>query len=608
MLRKFLITTAAAAVLPLSAPTAAWADSQTLTADELMQQVEWLQVQMSTLLQQIEQIKTQSGEASSTANTAAKKADDLEERTAYLEDDVEDLDDRLMGPERHTALDSIRFSGDFRTQAHSISVDMADRIDGINVQKDLVNTLFYFGATGQPPMTPDLSDVDQFIAQNYDSYLYYLDNVVSFDFIKQQVEGLMQQDPALAEQLLGLLASQEDSYIPGYNHDNDIVYTTRLRMNMAADVAEDVVFEGRLGMYKTWGDSTNVQVFNGQPTSIGWDGTTVGVPPSSDLIRLERGYFTWRDIADLPMYLSVGRRPSTGGAPLNFREDEPRGGTPIGALFNYQFDGITWGYHFSEQSTFRICYGLGYESEWGNGSEYKPPSDRLDDTWFVGAVWDVWNTEDMLVQLNVATAQDIGDGFNGLTVLPFDPVTGQDAPPAVIRYTPTDNIGNMNLAGLVLVRHDGPFDWFASVNYSESDPNDVTTPFGGMFADPFETPDDEDGHMYYLGARYNFPNDKTRLGLEFNHGSEYWFNFALAEDDFLGPKTSVRGDVWEVYLTHRIRDKFIFKIDYIDYSYDYSGSGWILGAPKDLGDNGNILATPTYDDASKFMASFTARF
>ncbi|MGD8965647.1 MAG: DUF3373 family protein, partial [Gammaproteobacteria bacterium] len=64
---------------------------------------------------------------------------------------------------------------------------------------------------------------------------------------------------------------------------------------------------------------------------------------------------------------------------------------------------------------------------------------------------------------------------------------------------------------------------------------------------------------------------------------------------------------WEVYLTHRIRDKFVFKIDYIDYSYDYSGSGWILGQPKDL-DEVNILATPTYESASKFMASFSARF
>lgn len=599
MLRKIFISTAAATAVALSAP-AAWADTSELTVDELMQQVEWLQVQMSTLLKQVDEMK---GETAATA----EKTEELAERTGYLEEDVEDLDDRMIGPEKHAVLDAIRFGGDFRTQAHNISIDMADRIDGINVQKDLVNTLFYFGATGTPPMTPDLSDVDQFIQQNYDQYLYYLDNTVSFDFIKQQVETLQQNDPVAAQQLLGLLASQPDSLVPGYDHDNDIVYTSRLRMEMDADVAEDVVFQGRLGMYKTWGDSTNVQVFNGQPTSIGWDGVTVGVPPSSDILRVERAYFTWTNIADLPMYFSVGRRPSTGGAPLNFREDEPRGGTPIGALFNYQFDGITWGYHFSDYSTFRICYGLGYESEWGNGSEYLTPSDRLDDTWFIGAVWDVLNTDRTLLQFNIATAQDIGDGFNGLTVLPFDPITGQDTPPAVIRYTPTDNIGNMNLAGLVLVRHDGPFDWFLSANYSKSDPDNVTTPFGGMFSDPFERPDDEDGQMYYAGARYNFANNKTRLGLEFNHGTKYWFNFALAEDDFIGPKTSVRGNVWEAYLTHRIRDRFVFKVDYIYYDYDYSGSGWILGKPKDV-DDLNILATPTYEEAHKFMASFSARF
>ena len=84
--------------------------------------------------------------------------------------------------------------------------------------------------------------------------------------------------------------------------------------------------------------------------------------------------------------------------------------------------------------------------------------------------------------------------------------------------------------------------------------------------------------MYYLGGRYNFPNGETKLGLEFNHGSKYWFNFALAEDDFLAPKTSTRGDVWEVYLTHRIRDRFVIKLDYMYYDYDYSGSGWLLGA------------------------------
>jgi hypothetical protein len=594
MLPKSIFTAAAAlAVILAAAPPAAWADTEELTMEELTQQVEAMQAQMAVLMQRLEAMQ--------------KEGEDIREETTVLTEDMEDMDDRMMVAERHAVLDKVRLSGDFRTQVHSIQGTMIDRIDGINVQKDLVNTLFYFGETGSPPMTSDLSDVDAYIRDNYDDYLYYLDNVVSFDFIQEQVGGLMQQNPELANQLLQLLASQQDSFVDGYDHDNDIVYTSRLRFRTQADVAENVVFDGRLSMYKVWGDSTGVQVFNGQPTSINWDGTTSNVP-NSDILRVERAFFTWSDIAGLPMYLSIGRRPSTAGVPLNFREDELRGGTPLGSLFNYQYDGLTWGYHLSDISTFRICYGLGYESEWGNGSEYFDSNNRLDDAWFVGAVWDVWNTDRMFIQLIAATAQDITDGFDGLVVIPFDPVTGQEAPaPAVIRYTPTDNIGDINLAGMVFVRHDGPFDYFVSLNYDESDPKNVTTPFGGLFSDPFDTPDDENGYMYYVGGRYNFPNGVTKVGLEFNHGSKYWFNFALAEDDFFSPKTATRGDVWEVYLTHRIRDRFVFKLDYMYYDYDYSGSGWLLGAPKDVGDL-NIHATPVYEDASKVMASFQARF
>jgi hypothetical protein len=113
--------------------------------------------------------------------------------------------------------------------------------------------------------------------------------------------------------------------------------------------------------------------------------------------------------------------------------------------------------------------------------------------------------------------------------------------------------------------------------------------------------------MFYVGARYNFNDDMTKIGLEFNTGSEYWFNFALSEDDFLAPKTSARGDVWEAYLTHRIRDQFIFKLAYIDYDYDYSGSGWLLGAPKKLS-NTPILGFPTYEEASMWTLGLEARF
>jgi len=57
------------------------------------------------------------------------------------------------------------------------------------------------------------------------------------------------------------------------------------------------------------------------------DGTTAGVP-NSDMLRVERAYFTWNHVAGSPLYISIGRRPSTAGPPLNFREDEPRGVLP----------------------------------------------------------------------------------------------------------------------------------------------------------------------------------------------------------------------------------------------------------------------------------------
>jgi len=516
-----------------------------------------------------------------------------------LKKSIKDLEKRVMQTEKKKALDRVNFTGDFRFEAHTIDGSIPDHFDGMHLQRLLVDTLFYFGGTGMPPSSPE--DVGDFIRENYADYLYYL-NTLTWDQLHQTVTSF---PPEVRDQLLGMLVPY--TYQEGYSYDNSILYTSRLRLQMHADVAKDVSFDGRLSMYKVWGDSTAVQVFNGQPTSINVDGTTAGVP-NSDLLRVERAYFTWKNIADAPIYLSIGRRPSTGGMPLNFRQDEPRGGTPMGSLINYQFDGATFGWHLSEQSTLRLCYGVGYESGFGNGDQLRVPQDRLSDASFLGINWDIWDTDEMFVQGTIARATNVTDGFNGLVVLPVDPVTGQPAPaPAVMRFTPSANLGDIDLASVVLTRRDGPLDWFASVNYMQSDPNNVTTPFGGLFSDPYSTPEEQDGYMYYLGLRYNFANDKTRLGLEYNHGSEYWFNFAQAEDDIIAPKTNTRGDVWEVYLTHRIRNRFIVKLNYMRYDYDYSGSGWHLGAPQKL-DSTPVIGFPTYDQVDKFALSLIARF
>lgn len=529
---------------------------------------------------------------------AAEDTDSIEE-IADLKDQVKDLEKRVMKNERKTALDRINFSGDFRVEANSISTSTPDHFNGMQLQNLMVNTMFYMGATGsmQPPQ--DINDIQTFIAQNYADYLYFTDNL-TFDWLKDQV-GMF--PPEQMEGLMQYLVP--NTYTPGYEFKNDLLYTSRLRLNMDAKVYKNVSFSGRLSMYKTWGDSAGVQVFNGQANSFNIDGNTAGVP-NSDILRVERAYFDWKNIGGAPIYLSVGRRPSTGGPPLNYRQGEMRQGTPMGSLIDMQFDGITFGWHINEYSTIRGCYGLGYENGYGNG--VLTPTSALDDAWFFGINWDIYKTDDMLIQTTIARGFDLTDGFGGLISLPVNPVSGAPiGAPIVMRFTPSANLGDMDIAGVVLTRRDGPIDWFVNYNINKSHPNDVTTPFGGLFSDPFETPESQTGHMYYLGARFNFNEDKTAIGVEYNHGSEYWFNFTPAQDDLINAKTNTRGDVFEVYLLHKINKRFQFKLDYIDYSYDYSGSGWHMGAPKEL-DSVPVLGFPTYDSANMWKIGLVVKF
>lgn len=520
--------------------------------------------------------------------------------TADLVTDVKDLDQRVSGAERNQALDRLRFSGDYRFETHTIRGDIPAHFDGMALQNLLVKTLFSSPILGRPPSS--IAEINNTVNNNYANYLLFTNNL-TFNNLKQAMGSF----PApMQQQLFGML--MPSTFRPSYNADNNILYTNRLRLKFDAQVSENVSFTGRLAMYKVFGDSTGVQVFNGQPTTMNVDGSTAGVP-NSDQLRVERAYFSWNKIGGSKFYLSIGRRPSTGGPPMNFREDELRGGTPSGALIDYQFDGVTFGYNATDKMVFRLCYGLGYESGFGNGDLLKMPQDRLKDVHFLGGNFDLWTTDKTLVQLTVARAFNVTDGFNGLMVLPSNPLTGEAVgAPVVMRYTPSTNLGDINLIGGNLTRRAQAFDLYLSGNISATRPNGKTTPFGGLLSDPFETPKNQTGYMVLAGIRYNFANDeRTKLGFEFNKGSQYWFNFAQASDDIVAPKSNTRGNVYETYLTHRISDHFILKADFIKYAYLFSGSGWHLGAPKRL-DSTPILGFPTYGGASMFSFGLTTRF
>ena len=578
---------------PDGAPAKASADPAPRPAADatavLQQELDKLKQEVAALEQRLKAREQQAQQPAQPAPPASEVAASLK-----------DLDQRVSATERGQALDRLRFTGDYRFESHSILGTVPAHYDGMQLQNLIVKTMFAMPILGRPPA--GVTEINNTVASHYSDYQQFTNNL-TFDKLKQ---GMASFPAAMQQQLFGML--MPSTFVPSYKDNNAGLFTNRLRLNFDARVADNVTFSGRLSMYKVFGDSTGVQVFNGQPNSLNVDGTTSGVP-NSDQVRVERAYFSWNNIGGSKLYLSIGRRPSTEGPPMNYRQDELRGGTPSGALIDYQFDGITVGYRLAENMIWRLCWGMGYESGFGNGNLVKTPQDRLKDTHFLGANLDLWNTDDTLVQATYAHAFNVADGFDGLIVLPVNPLTGDPVTaPVVMRYTPSANLGGIHLFGMNVTRKAKAFDLYASGNLSATRPNGQTTPFGGLLSDPFEVPVNHSGYMALAGLRFNFPNDeRTKLGFEFNHGSKYWFNFAQAADDIIAPKTNTRGNVAEAYLTHRINDRFIFKADFIKYLYDYSGSGWHVGAPKAL-DSTPVLGFPTYSGATMFTLGLTTRF
>lgn len=537
--------------------------------------------------------------------------------TAELATEVKDLDHRVNQTERRGALDRLNWSGDFRVENNSIFGHIPTHYDGMQLQSLMVKTLWTIAPTSQgglglsldpsklPKNPADYATyLKGLLASNYGQYQYFANNL-TFDQLKTSFGAF---PASLQQMLLGYLQQVPGVLTAGYGANANELATNRLRLNFDAHVSDNVEVAARVSMYKVFGDSTNVQVFNGQPSSLNIDGTTATVP-TGDFLRVERAYFTWNNIGGLPMYLSIGRRPSTNGPPLEYREDELRGGTPSGTLIDYQFDGLTLGYHIGDKTTLRLCYGLGFDSGFGNGQNLVQPADRVKGVQFLGANIDAYSTDKSLVQVTIARAWNVTDGFNGLVVLPNNPLTGDPINGApILRFTPSANLGAIDLYGVTLEHRIGSFDLYTSVNVDSLRPNGVTTPFGGLGSNPFDIPSDHNGMMFYGGFRYNIQDDgRTKVGFEFNDGSKYWFNFAQAEDDIFAPKTSARGQVYESYLTHRITNHFILKLDYQRFHYNWSGSGWDVGAPERLSSS-PLLGFPTYDRGTMVTVGMTARF
>jgi len=150
--------------------------------------------------------------------------------------------------------------------------------------------------------------------------------------------------------------------------------------------------------------------------------------------------------------------------------------------------------------------------------------------------------------------------------------------------------------------------FFVSFATSKTDPNansqmlgmTMMTPNGPMVlgAAPGES---KTGTSWYTGL--NWPCqliDDARVGVEYNHGSQYWRSFTYAEDTLAGSKLAARGDAYEIWFNKDLIGKTLtaqVRYTYIDYKYTGSNGFFANGGTPLTIDQAEAIGMTTVDKA-----------
>lgn len=413
---------------------------------------------------------------------------------------------------------------------------------------------------------------------------------------------------------------RERFYKAAYKPKNDTMYSHRFGLDLNAKAAQDVSVSARLMMYKTFGDQTMDALSNGSNAPFSadrvgvFDGTLSHVP-SDSYLNVDRAYATWNNLFDEDMWFSVGRRPSTNGAPTNLKyntEWPGRGGTPA-LLVDYAFDGMTLGYGFDVDSMpgayAKVCYGRGFESGFR-----APLMNSIQDTDMLGVAFVPIDTEKMRVWLQ---------WNRGINIF--------DAPKMTNTYfgntAPSINLGDIDWFGAGIMGKiknvgKGDLNYFADFGWSVTHPNqNVSANFGfqglltGAFFQP-EAPSDKTGGAVLLGVRYDLPS-KTKIGFEYNYGSKNWITFAPASADMWTSKVGTRGNVYEAYMIQELdakpissfASKTFFRLGFQYYDFKYTGSNNWVGAPVKISDvNGQMMTMTPLSKAYDLYGTVEVKF
>ncbi len=368
---------------------------------------------------------------------------------------------------------------------------------------------------------------------------------------------------------------------PGYKPKNDTLMTNRFGLNLKAKATQDVTVTTRLLMYKTTGNSTDSATNAGffADRSAVLDGT-IGHVPNDNTLLVDQVYATWNNIADQPIWFSVGRRPSTGGSPTHVRQNGERPGSSgvPGLVVDYAFDGMTLGWapdiDVLPGAFAKICYGRGFEAG------YETSRNNLKDTDMIGIQIVPIDTDPFRLDFQWNRGMNIFDNPNHVTSDLGDMDWYELGVLSTLKKVGVGDLTMFASTGLSVTHPSGEH---AKMDFDGDGIADDTG--AGLLVNGTDT-SDHTGYAAYVGLRYDLPSG-TKLGAEYNYGSKYWMPFDPAADDMWTSKLGTRGNVYEAYVIQELPlkpissylSKAFFRLGYQYYDFEYTGSNNWVGEP-----------------------------
>ena len=347
----------------------------------------------------------------------------------------------------------------------------------------------------------------------------------------------------------------------------DLASSVRFRLNMNANVLEDVSFHGRLVFQHSTQSNQRLCILS----------KSIKSSTSISGVDIDRAYFDYRidPHSELPVIFSFGILPTSGGTPMQFSEVRARQSVFPALVFDMDSYGAIVTMDFKHivgvESFLRAIVAQAYTLD-PNIYPYQCNRETIDNADIYGLYMDTRFTHNTLFSA----------GVNVLGDLKAHPYLGPD-----ISAENSNKLGTIVTFGAGLdAEHIGGsgLNFFVHSAASHGHSNGNEDDYGPGSEGNFTQSDyatgplvEKWGYATYVGSLYDIGKSWT-IGVEYNYGSKYWFAATQGSEDMYN-KLATRGHVGEGYVIWKFNRYMFAKTGYM-YTYEkYTGSGWHFGHP-----------------------------